>query len=156
MIKIEYLNIDELKEYERNARHHEELDIAAIEASIRRFGFSDPVGIWKDNQIIEGHGRVMAAKRIGLKKIPCVRLDHLTDEQRRAYALAHNKTAELSGWDFRIRDDELAAVGDIDMTEFGFEDPDGIDIDSLFDEPEEKKKEPKRIQCPECGEWFEV
>ena len=121
MLNIEYLAIDALKPYEKNARKHEEKDISAIIASIREFGFDDPVGIWSDdNLIVEGHGRVMAAKRLGMTEVPCIRLDHLTDEQRRAYALAHNRTAELSDWDFVVRDDELQGITEIDMEQFGF------------------------------------
>ena len=120
-LKVEYLPVSSLKEYENNARKHGEEDIGAIVASIKEFGFDDPIGIWKDNIIIEGHGRLMAAKQLGMETVPCIRLDHLTDEQRRAYALAHNRTAELSGWDFLVRDEELANIAEIDMTAFGFD-----------------------------------
>ena len=120
-LKVEYLPVESLKEYENNARKHGEEDISAIVASIREFGFDDPIGIWKDNIIIEGHGRLMAAKQLGMETVPCIRLDHLTDEQRRAYALAHNRTAELSGWDFLVRDEELANIAEIDMSAFGFD-----------------------------------
>lgn len=107
-MKCVYLAPSELRRYERNARAHGEEDISAIKESIKSFGFNDPVGIWGENNIIvEGHGRVTAALQLGLEKIPCIRLDWMTDEQRRAYALAHNKTAELSGWDFETLDEEL-------------------------------------------------
>ena len=155
-LKVEYLPVESLKEYENNARKHGEEDISAIVASIREFGFDDPIGIWKDNIIIAGHGRLMAAKQLGMETVPCIRLDHLTDEQRRAYALAHNRTAELSGWDFLVRDEELANIAEIDMTAFGFEEAEDIDIDGLFADAPEKEKEPKKIQCPHCGEWIEV
>ena len=96
-LHIEQLPVDALHPYERNARKHAEKDVTAIIASIEEFGFNDPIGIWgADNLIVEGHGRLSAAKQLGMKTVPCIRLDHLTDEQRRAYALAHNKTAELS------------------------------------------------------------
>jgi site-specific DNA-methyltransferase (adenine-specific) len=82
----------------------------------------DPIGIWgEDNIIVEGHGRLMALKALGKTKAPCIRLDHLTDEQRRAYALAHNKTAEMSEWDFDILPAELGDIFDIDMSDFGFD-----------------------------------
>jgi site-specific DNA-methyltransferase (adenine-specific) len=136
------LKIEDLQPYEHNARHHEEKDLEAIEASIREFGFNDPIGIWGEkNIIVEGHGRLMAAKNIGLQEVPCIRLDHLTDEQRRAYALAHNKTAELSRWDFDVLDAELAGIEELDMSAFGFdqtqpEDPDDIVEDIPPDEDE--------------------
>lgn len=120
-LKIEYLPIDSLKPYDKNARKHNKKDIAAIAASIREFGSLDPVGIWSDkNLIVEGHGRVQAAKQCGMTEVPCIRLDDLTDEQRRAYTLAHNKTAEMSGWLKDVLDIELNDITDIDMEKFGF------------------------------------
>ena len=121
-LRIEYHDPNELKPYENNARDHKDVDIEAIRESIREFGFNDPIGIWSDeNLIVEGHGRQMAAIAEGLDSVPCIRLDHLTDEQRRAYALAHNKTAELSMWDFSKLEIELAGIQEIDMSAFGFE-----------------------------------
>lgn len=96
-MRIEYLPLDALTPYERNARQHGDDDIEALMESIRVFGFRDPIGVWGPrNIIVEGHGRLMAAKRIGLPEVPVIRLDDMSDEQRRAYALAHNRTAELS------------------------------------------------------------
>ena len=123
-LSIEYHNPNELKPYENNARDHKDVDIEAIRESIREFGFNDPIGIWSDeNLIVEGHGRQLAAIAEGLDSVPCIRLDHLTDEQRRAYALAHNKTAELSAWNFNTLDLELAGIEEIDMSQFGFDSP---------------------------------
>lgn len=119
-LKIEYVGVNELNPYENNARKHSSVDVESIMASIEEFGFNDPIGVWKDNVIIEGHGRLMAAKALGMDKVPVIRLDELTDEQRRAYTLAHNKTAELSSWDFDMLEQELAEI-DLDMSEFGFE-----------------------------------
>lgn len=91
---IVLLKPEDLTPYEKNARHHEEKDLEAICESIRTFGFNDPIGIWSErNIVVEGHGRLLAAQKLGMLQVPCIRLDHLTDEQRRAYALAHNKTA---------------------------------------------------------------
>lgn len=120
-LKIVYLSPNELTPYEKNARRHAAQDVDAIIASIKKFGFSDPIGIWSDkNIIVEGHGRQQAAIKLGLDKVPCIRLDHMTDEQRRAYALAHNKTAELSTWDFGKLEAELADLNDFGMSDFGF------------------------------------
>lgn len=120
-LSIQYVPVADLKPYERNARKHQTKDVDAIAASIREFGFSDPIGIWGDGLIVEGHGRLLAAKKLGMETVPCVRLDWMTDEQRRAYALAHNKTAELSEWDLPALDAELAGITEIDMTAFGFD-----------------------------------
>ena len=157
MLEIEYVPIGSIKPYERNARKHQDYDVDAIAASIQEFGFDDPIGVWQD-QIVEGHGRLLAAQKLGMTEVPIIRLDHLTDEQRKAYALAHNKTAELSAWDYTLQGLELADITDIDMTQFGFDSVtfDEADLDSLFTDAEPKEKEPKKIQCPHCGEWFEA
>ena len=117
-LKIEYLPIKALKPYEKNTRKHQKKDIDNIARSIEKFGMNDPIGIWKDNIIVEGHGRLLACKQLGMTEVPCVRLDHLTDEQRREYAIAHNATAELSEWDLDILPDEL---DDLDLDDFDFD-----------------------------------
>lgn len=139
-LKIEYLPVDSLKPYSKNARKHSEKDIQAICNSIEEFQFLDPIGIWSDqNIIVEGHGRLIAAKRLGMDSVPCIRLDHLTDEQRKAYALAHNKTAELSKWFDELLQAELTDIEKIDMELFGF------DLDSL----KEKEEEPGEVPFTE-------
>lgn len=120
--EIELIDVDKLTPYEKNARKHQKKDIATIKASIEEFGMNDPIGIWGDkNTIVEGHGRLMACKELGINPVPCIRLDHLTDEQRRAYTLAHNKTAEMSDWDYPLLDEELDEIFSIDMESFGFD-----------------------------------
>lgn len=140
-LRIEILGIDQLQEYENNAREHGDIDIEAIKDSIEAFGFNDPIGIWsEDNVIVEGHGRLAAARALGMTEVPCIRLDHMTDEERRAYALAHNKTAELSGWDFEKLDIELAGIKSIDMRKLGFEiNDEEVDPDEIIEDipPEE-------------------
>lgn len=136
-IRIDYLPTSSLKPYSKNARKHGKKDIAAIVQSIKEFGFNDPIGVWGDkNLIVEGHGRLQAAKRLGMETVPVIHLDHLTDEQRRAYTLAHNKTAELSDWDIGVLQDELDDIIDIDMSSFGF-DLDAID-EIEVDEPDDR------------------
>ena len=117
-LKIEYLPIKALKPYEKNTRKHQKKDVDNIARSIEKFGMNDPIGIWKDNIIVEGHGRLLACKQLGMTEVPCVRLDHLTDEQRREYAIAHNATAELSEWDLDILHDEL---DELDFSGFDFD-----------------------------------
>ena len=119
-LRIETLPVEDLQEYEGNARDHGQVDIEAIKESIRLFGFNDPIGIWsEENVIVEGHGRLQAAKALGMTEVPCIRLDHMTDEERRAYAIAHNKTAELSSWNIGKLNLELAGIHSIDMTKLG-------------------------------------
>ena len=105
--------------------------------------FNDPIGIWsEDNVIVEGHGRLAAARALGMTEVPCIRLDHMTDEERRAYALAHNKTAELSGWDFEKLNMELAGIKNIDMSKLGFDiNDEEVDPEDIIEDtpPEEVK-----------------
>ena len=120
-LEIVYLPVEALEEYEGNARDHGEEDVNAIKRSIEKFGFDDPIGIWSDhNVIVEGHGRLLAAKALGMKEVPCIRLDHMTDAERKAYGLAHNKTAELSKWNFGKLEMELSGLGEFNMGDFGF------------------------------------
>lgn len=124
-LKVEYIPIDDLNPYEGNAKLHPEEQIEQIKESIKQFGFEDPIGIWgKDNTIVEGHGRLVAAKELGMKEVPVIRLDDLTDEQRRAYTLVHNKLTMNSDFDTSTLDEELLRIDDVDMSEFGFDDED--------------------------------
>lgn len=156
-LKIEYEKPSALHEYKNNAREHHEADVNAIAASIKEFGFNDPIGVWQD-EIVEGHGRLLAAIQLGLKKVPIIRLDSLTDEQRRAYALAHNKTAELSNWNFDVLDSELKELGDFDMAQFGFNeeafnDESDLKMQQEIDVEKDGKQE-RECECPNCGFRF--
>lgn len=143
-LQVEYVDINSISPYERNARAHGKDDVKAIKKSIEEFGFNDPIGVW-NNQIVEGHGRLLAAKELGMEQVPIIRLDELTDEQRKAYALAHNKTAELSDWDFDMLAAELQDLNDIDMSAFGFDIDKFVEEQSeiVEDEAPEPPKEPK-------------
>lgn len=139
-LKIEYLKVTDLKPYEKNARKHQKKDVENIARSIEKYGMNDAIGIWgKDNIIVEGHGRLLACKKLGIETVPVVRLDHLTDEQRREYAIAHNATAELSEWDFDILPDELA---DLDLSDFDFD----------FDIEDEEETKIVEDEAPEVDE----
>lgn len=141
-LKIEYIAVEDLKPYEKNNKKHEDFDIGEIAKSISKYEMIDPVGIWgKDNTIVEGHGRVLACKQLGIDKVPCIRLDHLTDEQRREYAIVHNKSSELALYDFDNLADELA---DLDLSDFNFDF--GIDTDA------EKETEIVEDEAPEVDE----
>ena len=146
-LKIEYLNVNDLKPYENNARKHEQEDIQTIVNSIKEFGFNDPIGVWgPNNLVVEGHGRLLACKQLGMDKVQCIRLDHLTDEQRRAYTLAHNKTAEMSAWDFDLLDIELDDIEEIDMEQFGFEFPEEEEETEIIEDEYEEDDIPKRVK----------
>lgn len=123
-LKIEYLSIEDLKPYERNNKIHEEFDIDEIAKSIQKHGMNDPIGIWgEDNIIVEGHGRLLACKKLGIEKVPCIRLDHMDDKGRREYAIVHNKSSELAKYDFGNLKLELAELNLDDFNfNFGIED----------------------------------
>ena len=140
-LKIEYIAVEDLKPYEKNNKKHEDFDIGEIAKSIEKYGMIDPIGIWKGNVIVEGHGRVLACKQLGIDKVPCIRLDHLTDEQRREYAIVHNKSSELALYDFDNLADELA---DLDLSDFDFDF--GIDTDA------EEETEIVEDEAPEVDE----
>ena len=119
-LKIEYLPIDTLKPYENNAKEHPQEQIDQIIESIRQFGMNDPIAIYGDEHlIVEGHGRLLALQQMGATEAPTIRLDHMTDEQRKAYTLVHNKTTMNSGFNLEILNEELDSIS-IDMTDFGF------------------------------------
>lgn len=125
--KIEQIKTDTLVPYARNARTHTDEQVAQIMASIREFGFTNPVLIDKAGTIIAGHGRVLAATRMELSHVPCLRLSHLTDAQKRAYVIADNQLALNSGWDSEMLAVELSDLhaDDFDLGLLGF-DPDEL------------------------------
>ena len=131
-LKIEYVDINSIKPYKNNAKLHPENQIGAIANSIEEFGFNDPIGIDENNMIIEGNGRYEALKQLGVKKIPCIVLKDMTEEQKKAYILVHNKLNMDTGFDVDILNDELLSIDTIDMSDFGFE----IKFDDIFKENE--------------------
>jgi ParB-like chromosome segregation protein Spo0J len=166
-MKIEQIPTDKLIPYARNAKRHDAAQVSKLAGSIREFGFNNPVLIDKDNGIVAGHGRVMAAQKLELKTVPCIRLGHLTDTQRRAYILADNRLAEIGGgWD-----EEMMALELGDLRELDFDlDLIGLDndkIESILNPPEpdfapgtedEQGKldqlVPKIVKCPACNTEF--
>ena len=158
-LKIEYIPIEDIKPYENNAKLHPESQIQQIKNSILEFGFNDPIAVWKDNEIIEGHCRHIAALDLGYKEVPIIRLDNLSDQQRKAYMLAHNKLTMNSDFDFDLLNIELKGITDIDMSDFGFEFDSDFDASEYTDESPDTFKEygetvPTQHRCPKCGyEW---
>ena len=122
-IKIENINIKQLKPYKNNAKKHNKEQVNRIAQSISEFGFTQPVLIDKNNVVVAGHGRILGAKQAGLRQVPCVRIERLTEEQIKAYRLIDNKLNEQSEWDFKLLDEELALLSDdaINMEDFGFD-----------------------------------
>lgn len=118
-IKIQELNIDDIKPYKNNPRKNDEAAISVSE-SIKAFGFKNPIIVDGNNVVICGHTRLKAAKQLGLKKVPCVVASDLTPEQVKAYRLADNRTAEIADWDFDKLTVELKNIATIDMSDFGF------------------------------------
>jgi DNA modification methylase len=133
-MNIEYINTEELQGYEKNTRTHSDEQVDQLVNSINEFGFTNPLLIDGERQIIAGHGRLAAAKKIPMEKIPCIVLDHLTDDQRRAYVIADNKLALNAGWDEDLLKLELGALDllGFDLSLIGF-DPDELS-DLVIDE----------------------
>ena len=138
-LKIEHLAVAALRPFGRNARTHSPKQVAEIAASIKAFGFNNPILVDKAGTIIAGHGRVEAAKKLGLETVPVIRLEHLADAEKRAYILADNKLAEKAGWDRAILAIELQHLTsldlDFDVTVTGFE---MAEIDLLLGEVDAK------------------
>lgn len=125
-LAVDWVPTGELVPYAGNAKEHPSEQVDEICESIKEFGFSDPVGAWHDADgrpvIVEGHDRVLAARRLGLATVPVVWLDHLDDQGRRAYGLVHNQLTMGTGWDEDALAAELASLDDIDLSDMGFGD----------------------------------
>lgn len=144
-MQIQEIELSELKPYEKNAKKHPAEQVEHIANSLREFGWKQPIVIDRDNVIIAGHGRLLAAKSLGWITAPCIYADDLTEDQVKAFRLADNKTAE-SDWDFTLLSDELDDIA-LDMSQFGFADmfnePDDEDADVIEDEIPNPPAEPK-------------
>lgn len=123
-MEIEYVEVKKLKPYERNAKKHPKSQIDRIAKSIDEFGFNEPIIIDDKGLIIAGHGRLEAAKKLGLDVVPCVRLSHLSEEEKKAYNLISNKLNMSSGFDIELLNGELEDIFSIDMQSYGFKAPD--------------------------------
>ena len=159
---------DSLLPYIRNSRTHSDEQVAQIAASIKEFGFLNPIIIDGESSIIAGHGRVMAAQKLGIKELPCIEASHLSATQRRAYIIADNKLALNAGWDdemLRIELEELGVTGfDLELTGFSLDEIEALGFDESpypEHEPESSTQEidPDDYQmghtCPKCGFEFD-
>lgn len=144
--EIEHLLIDDLIPYEKNARTHDKNQIEKLKNSLKEFGFINPVIIDENNMILVGHGRIMGAKELEIKTVPCIRIKYLTEDQKKAYILADNKLSDMAGWDLDLLNEELESI-ELDMSLFGFDDIDFLieleDQEVIEDEVPEVLEEPK-------------
>lgn len=133
-LKIELVNVSDIKEYENNAKRHPKKQIEQIKKSIQEFGFNDPIAIDENNMIIEGHGRFKAIKELGWQQIECIRLTNLNEDKKKAYILVHNGLNMSTGFDNKILFPELDSILDINMENYGF----NVDkiIENVFKENE--------------------
>lgn len=157
-LAIEQVSIDDLIPYARNSRTHSDAQVAQIAASIREFGFTNPVLIDAGAGIIAGHGRVLAARKLGLQQVPAIRIDYMTEAQKRAYVIADNKLALNAGWDNELLALELGELGDagFDLSLTGFDDDElaalriGVEgeTEGLTDEDEAPETEARTVTVP--------
>lgn len=149
-MQIEVVSIDTIKEYSLNAKEHPKEQIEQIKKSIQEFGNNDPIAIDSNGEIIEGHGRYIALKELGYKEVEVIRLGHLTEQQKKAYRLIHNKLTMNSEFNLELLEQELAELQTLDMQEFGFDfvsdfmaeikDVDEFDIDEAVEQAEEQSR----------------
>ena len=146
------VSVVKLIPYIRNSRTHSDEQVAQIAASIKEFGFLNPIIIDGDNGIIAGHGRVMAAQKLGIRELPCIEASHLTDTQRRAYIIADNKLALNAGWDddmLRIELDELGEMGfDLELTGFSLDEIDELQIEEIEEGLTDEDAVPELVDEP--------
>lgn len=143
--------------YAKNTKKHDETQIKNVAESIKKYGWVQPIVIDNDGTIVIGHCRALAAERLGIEEVPCVVVSDLTEDEINALRIVDNKTNE-SPWDFDLLSAELPEI-DLSDFEFDFNMPTNFTadmIDDFFDEVDPKEKEPKKIQCPHCGEYFEI
>jgi ParB-like chromosome segregation protein Spo0J len=149
---IKTVLVADLIPYARNSRTHSEEQVTQIAASIKEFGFLNPVIIDGEKGIIAGHGRVMAAKKLGMTEVPAVEASHLTDAQRRAYIIADNKLALNAGWDeemLRVEFAELSDLGfDLDLTGFSLDEIGELNIGDLPEKELDSEKYTTKIETP--------
>lgn len=158
LIMPRLVDVDKLVPYEKNARVHEPEKVAAVMESIKEFGWTNPILLGKDNVILAGHKRRLAALGLRIKRVPCIDIGHLTEEQQRTYIIADNQHTLSSHWDMEVLKVELLELGaagvDLEMTGFTLDEIDNI----VNPEPPDPEPEPKgdddRPTCPHCGQKY--
>lgn len=156
-MEIKMVKIGDLKPYENNPRFNDEA-VQYVANSIKQFGFKVPMVIDKNNEIVAGHTRYKASLELGLKEVPCIVADDLTEEQIKAFRLADNKVSEQASWNYDLLDLELDDILELDMTDFGFVKLEDIDMEQFIEDLPDKEKEKKVhiIICPHCNKEFEL
>lgn len=155
-MKIENLNIETLIPYARNPRKNDAA-VDSVAASIQEFGFQQPIVLDKDRVVVVGHTRLLAAKKLGLKTVPCVIADNLTPEKIKAYRLLDNKLAEKATWDYELLELELKELPNFDMGFFQVDWPvlgeegSGVDIPLDNKDIDEESMTDTKNECPSCG-----
>lgn len=161
-MQVENWPIGNVIPYGNNPRKNDDA-VEKVAASLREFGWQQPIVVDKDGVIICGHTRAKAAQMLGLEEVPVVVASSLTQNQVDAYRLVDNKTGELSSWDWEKLNDELENIDwlDINMEDFGFSAC--VDIDQFFSDSEDgaepaggSEDEPKEVKCPHCGMYFTI
>ena len=166
-LQVVYQRPNELKKYQKNSRTHNRSQIDQIKASIVEFGFTNPILIDPDGEIIAGHGRVEAAIELALEMVPTIEIVGLSEEQKAAYVIADNQLALNAGWDVEILSQEISMLDDIgfDISLLGFGDnelAELLDISPDFDPATEDDQgkldelDPKWVDCPHCGKEFDL
>lgn len=164
-MQIVYKKVNELIPYINNSRTHSEEQVNQIVANINEFGFTNPLLIDEKDNIIAGHGRLLASKKLKMEEVPCIVLSGLTEAQKKAYVIADNKMALNAGWDFNLLSLELENLKELDfdleLTGFDTDEIDSLlgtneDIqDNDYEEQELKENKTELHKCPECGCEFE-
>lgn len=163
-LKVEMRKVAALIPYARNSRTHPDEQVAQIAASIREFGWTNPLLIDGEDGLIAGHGRLLAARKLEMDEVPCIVLAHLTEAQKRALVIADNKIPGNAGWDADLLECEFRELGDtdFDMALLGFSEAEmaGMLADKNFQPGMEGEQTPldrkKPVECPECGHEFRV
>ena len=166
--EIDWRSVDDLIPYARNSRTHSKDQVAQIAASIREFGWTNPILVDGDGTIIAGHGRVMAARKLGEKEVPCIELGHLTEAQKRAYVIADNQLALNAGWDMELLKVEMVDLNTdgFDLALLGFDAAvlgdmldDGVRDTTTTSISKSKEVDPSEFnmecKCPKCGFEFD-
>lgn len=163
-LRVKYVPIGDVRPYEDNPRRNDGA-VQAVAASLREFGWKQPIVVDADGTIVVGHTRYKAALALEMTHVPVVVASDLTPEQCAAYRLADNRVGELAEWDSELLAQELDGLAGFDMEQFGFapgQSLDGYDIDSLFEDYDGESSDtnsedkPKVVTCPHCGKTFEL
>lgn len=150
-MEIVEMQLSEITPYKFNAKKHPKEQVEQIKKSIQEFGFNDPIAVWGEkNIIVEGHGRYLAANELGMENVPVIRLDNLTDEERKAYTLAHNKLTMNSDFDLEMLEVEMSSIQSLDMSDFGF-----MDISSDWFENHKKNDTSRQEGNEEYNEFLD-